>query len=65
MPSNSQKQPKKSAKKRDENGRYTKSDAPIVEGVKEIVVQSTDSVESDTTQPKITRNPDKNEIVIN
>ncbi len=65
MPANSQKQSKKTAKKRDDNGRYIKSDAPIVEGVKEIVVQSTDSVESDTTQPKITRNPDKNEIVIN
>lgn len=65
MPANSQKQSKKTAKKRDDNGRYIKSDAPIVEGVKEIVVQSADSVESDTTQPKITRNPDKNEIVIN
>ena len=65
MPTNSQKPPKKSTKKRDENGRYIKSDAPVVEGVKEIVVQGSDSVEPDTAQPTITRNPDKNEIVIN
>ena len=65
MPTNSQKQSNKSTKKRDENGRYVKTDIPTAQGVKEIAVQGADFVETDTPQLKITRNPDKNEIVIN
>ena len=57
MPASSQKPSKKQAKK-------PVSDAPVVPGVKEIVIEGSDFVEPDTPQPTVTRNPDKNEIII-
>ena len=38
--------------------------APAQPGVKEIVIKGSDFVEPDTSLPTITRNPDKNEIII-
>ena len=56
MPASSQKPSKKQVKK--------PVSAPVVPGVKEIVIKGSDFVEPDTSLPTITRNPDKNEIII-
>ncbi len=58
MPSNSQKSSKKVDKK-------PKSDAPVVPGVREIVVQGEANTEPTTTFSTVERNPETNEIIIN
>ena len=58
MPSNSQKQPKKSVKK-------TVSDAPVVTGVKEIVIQGEENTEPTASFTAAKRDPKTNEIIIN
>ena len=57
MPSNSQKQPKKSVKK-------SVSDAPVVPGVREIVVQGEENTEPTASFTAAKRDPKTNEIII-
>ena len=58
MPANSQKQPKKSVKK-------PVSDAPVVTGVKEIVIQGEENTEPTASFTAAKRDPKTNEIIIN
>ena len=57
MPTNSQKQSKKTAKK-------PVSDAPVVTGVKEIVIQGEDNTEPTASFTAAKRDPKTNEIII-
>jgi len=57
MPTNSQKQSKKTAKK-------TISDAPVVTGVKEIVIQGEENTEPTASFTAAKRDPKTNEIII-
>jgi len=57
MPTNSQKQSKKTAKK-------TASDAPVVTGVKEIVIQGEENTEPTASFTAAKRDPKTNEIII-
>ena len=58
MPASSRKQPKKSVKK-------PVSDAPVVPGVREIVIQGEENTEPTASFTAAKRDPKTNEIIIN